>query len=106
MVRGLQEALQLALLQRVALEVAHVAAFAANYVLNMVWSYLFFRRRRPDWAMIEVVPFFLTIVWMMVAVAPLSSTAVLLLVPYLCWVSFATVLNATIIKLNHPFDRP
>jgi len=83
-----------------------IAAFATNYAMNMLWSYLFFRRRRPDWAMVEVIPFFFTIVWMMVAVAPLSSTAVLLLVPYLCWVSFATVLNATIIKLNHPFDRP
>jgi translocator protein len=80
-----------------------IASFGANYAMNMLWSFLFFRRRRPDWALVEVVPFFCTIVWMMVAVAPLSSTAVLLLVPYLCWVSFATVLNATIVRLNRPF---
>jgi tryptophan-rich sensory protein len=80
-----------------------IAAYVANYTLNMVWSYLFFRRRRPDWAMWEIIPFYATIIWMMIAVAPLSGTAVLLLVPYICWVSFATVLNATIIKLNRPF---
>ena len=44
-----------------------------------------------------------TILVMMYVVAPLSWSATLLLVPYLCWVSFATVLNATIIKLNRPF---
>ncbi len=80
-----------------------IGAFAANYSLNVFWSYLFFRRQRPDWAFVEVFPFMATIVWMMIAVSPLSESAVLLLVPYLCWVSFATVLNATIIKLNHPF---
>jgi benzodiazapine receptor len=80
-----------------------IVAFGLNYLLNLMWSYLFFRRRRPDWAFVQVFPFMGTILLMMYAVAPLSWPAVLLLVPYLCWVSFATVLNATIIKLNRPF---
>jgi translocator protein len=80
-----------------------VAAFAANYALNLLWSVLFFRRRRPDLAFVEVFPFIGTILWMMYAVAPLSGSAVLLLLPYLGWVSFATVLNAAIVKLNRPF---
>jgi benzodiazapine receptor len=74
-----------------------------NYAMNLQWSYLFFRRQRPDWAFVQVFPFMGTIGLMMYAVAPLSRHAVLLLVPYLCWVSFATVLNAAIITRNRPF---
>ena len=80
-----------------------VAAFVTNGAGNMLWSYLFFRRRRPDWALIEVVPFWGTIVWMIVAVRPLDPSAVWMLVPYLCWVTFASVLNTAIVRLNRPF---
>ncbi len=80
-----------------------VAAFVTNAVGNAIWSFLFFRRRRPDWALVEVVPFWATIVWMMLAVRPLDPTAVWMLVPYLCWVTFATVLNGAIVRLNRPF---
>ena len=38
--------------------------------------------------------------------APLSRTVSLLLVPYLLWVSFATVLNLAIVRLNQPFGAP
>jgi benzodiazapine receptor len=80
-----------------------VGAFVANAFGNTLWSYLFFRRRRPDWALVEVVPFAGTIVWMIVAVRPLDPSAAWMLVPYLCWVSFATVLNTAIVRLNRPF---
>lgn len=36
-------------------------AFAANMLLNVGWSELIFRLRRPDWALMEVVPFWLSI---------------------------------------------
>ena len=80
-----------------------LAAFLTNGVGNLLWSYFFFRRRRPDWALVEVVPFWMTIVWMILAVRPLDTSAVWMLVPYLCWVSFATVLNVAIVRLNRPF---
>lgn len=82
-----------------------VGAFGLNFVLNSLWSLLFFERRRPDLALIEVVVFWCSIVALIVVVRPLSSTAVWLLLPYLAWVSFATVLNQRIVALNAPFSQ-
>ena len=77
--------------------------FSANGVLNAAWSGLFFTLRRPDWALAEVVPLWLSIAAMIGGVAPLSALAGWLLAPYLAWVSFAAVLNRTIVRLNAPF---
>jgi len=78
-------------------------AYVVNAALNIGWSVLFFRWHRPDWALVEVAPLWLSIVGMMAAVAPLSRVAVGLLVPYLLWVTFAAVLNRAIVGLNGPF---
>ena len=79
--------------------------WVTNAILNVTWSVLFFRLRRPDWALWEVVPLWLSIVWMMVAAGRLDARAGWLLVPYLAWVTFATVLNRAIIARNAPFGR-
>jgi tryptophan-rich sensory protein len=83
-----------------------IAAFAANGVLNTVWSFLFFKLRRPDWALKEVVALWLSIAVLIVTVAGLSTVGAWLLVPYLLWVSFAAYLNLTIVRLNRPFGAP
>lgn len=80
-----------------------LALFLSNAVINAGWSYFFFWRRRPDWARIEVAFLWLSIVAMIVGTAPISTTAALLLLPYLAWVSFAAYLNHTIVRLNPPF---
>lgn len=77
--------------------------FAANLLLNLLWSELFFMARRPDWALMEAVPFWLSIAALMAAVWPLSRAAAWLLAPYLAWVGFATVLNLAVVRLNGPF---
>lgn len=82
---------------------ALIVAYVVNGALNTFWSVLFFRLRRPDWALVEVVPLWLSIAAMIVILWPLSRVAAFLVVPYLAWVSFATVLNRTIIRLNGPF---
>ena len=74
-------------------------------VLNAGWSWVFFTRKRPDWALAEVAALWLSIVALVVGIWPLSQTAALLLLPYLAWVSFASFLNATIVRLNAPFRR-
>jgi tryptophan-rich sensory protein len=76
------------------------AAFALNGVLNVLWSWLFFRARRPDWALAEVVLLWLSIVLLIVLCARHSSAAAWLLVPYLAWVSFAATLNFAVVRLN------
>jgi tryptophan-rich sensory protein len=77
--------------------------FALNAGLNTLWSFCFFGRRRPDWALVELVPFASSVVLMMVTVAPLDRRALWALVPYLCWVSFASALNVSIVRRNAPF---
>ncbi len=77
--------------------------FAVNALLNVGWSELFFKLRRPDWALIEAVPFWLSILVLIVVLAPVSSTASRLLLPYLAWVAFATVLNLAVVRLNPSF---
>ena len=80
-----------------------VTLFAFNAFLNVVWSLIFFRLHRPDWALVEVVPFWLSIAALIAVAARRSTRARLLLVPYLAWVSFASVLNAAVVALNAPF---
>jgi tryptophan-rich sensory protein len=79
--------------------------FALNGGLNTLWSFLFFGRRRPDLALIEIVPFFSSIVLLTVTVAPLDRRAAWAFVPYLLWVMFATVLNIAIVRRNAPFGH-
>lgn len=82
-----------------------IASWLLNAVLNVVWSFLFFRMRRPDWAMIEIGGLLPSIVGMMVLTAQVRPASAWWLAPYLAWVSFATILNRAIITRNAPFDR-
>jgi tryptophan-rich sensory protein len=76
--------------------------FLANAVLNVLWSLLFFHRQRPDLALLEVPLLWATILALIVLLWPRSRAAAVLLLPYLAWVSFAAVLNFTIVQLNQP----
>lgn len=80
-----------------------LAAFAFNALLNVLWSLLFFRFRRPDWALAEVVALWLSIVLLMAVCALHDRWAPWLLLPYLVWVSFAAWLNLAVVRLNGPF---
>jgi len=82
-----------------------LAVASLNAALNVCWSLLFFRLRRPDWALIEVVPLGLSIVLMMFVFGRESRLAAALLVPYLAWVAFAAALNASVVRLNAPFGH-
>lgn len=77
--------------------------FAANGVLNVAWSGLFFFLKRPDLALVEVVALWLSVLSLVVVLGRHSRGAALMLLPYLGWVSFAAVLNLAIVRLNAPF---
>jgi len=79
--------------------------FLANATLNVVWSLFFFRLKRPDWALAEVVLLWLSIVVLIVACGRLRTLAGWLLTPYLAWVTFAAALNFEIVRLNGPFQK-
>lgn len=82
---------------------AIVILFAVNALCHFLWSPLFFRLRRPDWALVEVVFLWASLVALLVGLWPMSHFAALLIVPYFAWVSFAAFLNLTIVRLNGPF---
>lgn len=77
--------------------------FGLNAFFNVAWSAVFFRLHRPDWALVEVVFLWLSIVWLIVLISRIAARAAWLLAPYLAWVSFAAVLNYAVVRLNHPF---
>ena len=78
-------------------------AFLVNIALNIAWSGLFFTLKRPDWALVEVAVFWLSIVALIWVAGRASTLAAVLLLPYLAWVSIASVLNLRIVQLNGPF---
>jgi benzodiazapine receptor len=80
-----------------------IALFALNGFLNVLWSLLFFRLRRPDWAMFEVIFLWLSILVLIVVLAGYSKNASRLLYAYLAWVSFAALLNWSVVQLNPAF---
>ena len=77
--------------------------FAANAFLNILWSALYFKLQRPDFAVFEVVFLWLSILFLVMGLWRISKKAAILLIPYWVWVSIATVLNVETVKLNGPF---
>ncbi|MEM8573860.1 MAG: TspO/MBR family protein [Pseudomonadota bacterium] len=80
-----------------------IGLFAINGTLNVLWSLLFFRFQRPDWALVESALLWLSILALIVVFSRYARTASWLLVPYLAWVTFATLLNWEVVRLNGPF---
>lgn len=80
-----------------------VAFFALNGFLNLLWSLMFFRLHRPDWAGVEVVLLALSVATLIAETARWSRTAPWLLAPYLAWVALAAALNWAVVRLNAPF---
>jgi len=74
--------------------------FFVQLALNTAWSFIFFGAHAVGWALAEVAVLLLIIVWTAIAFVRRDRAAGLLMLPYVAWVSFATLLNAAIWKLN------
>ena len=74
--------------------------FAIQLIFNFAWSGIFFGAHKPGLAFIEIIFLWLSIIATIVMFYPISQLASYLLVPYLLWVSFASVLNFAIYWLN------
>jgi len=71
--------------------------YGINFILNILWSYLFFTMKNPSFAFIDIIVLWFSIMFLIVFSWKKSETASYLLIPYLLWVSFATILNYLII---------
>jgi tryptophan-rich sensory protein len=74
--------------------------FLVQLTLNAIWSGLFFGLHSPGLAMIEILLLWIAILLTARAFFRVSPLAGWLLVPYLLWVSFASVLNFAVWQLN------
>lgn len=79
------------------------ALFAINFAFHFAWSPLFFKIKRPDWALIENVGLWLSVLSLCAVLPIYSALAGWLNLPYIAWVSFAFLLNWKIVQLNAPF---
>mgnify|MGYP003489161673 FL=1 len=77
-----------------------LAVFSAQLLLNFLWSFLFFYLRSPLFALIDIMLLWWLISTMISLFVKINKTAGYIQIPYLLWVSFATVLNASIWYLN------
>lgn len=79
---------------------AALAVYAVQLLFNAGWSAVFFGLRRPDLGLIEVLLLWSAILATILLFLSIRPLAGYLLVPYLIWVSFATLLNFSIWRLN------
>ena len=79
---------------------AALTLYGVQLLLNGLWSLLFFGLGNPGLALVEILVLLVFIAATTRAFARLDAAAGWLMAPYLAWVSFATVLNASIWWLN------
>ena len=74
--------------------------FGAQLILNILWSVMFFGLKSPLAGFIDISILWLVILFTILNFFKISKTAGILLVPYILWVSFAAILNISIMILN------
>lgn len=74
--------------------------FLTQLGLNSLWSILFFGTQNPLLAFLEIVILWIVILLTIVEFKKINKVAAYLLVPYILWVSFASLLNLAILLLN------
>lgn len=74
--------------------------FILNLIFNFSFTYFQFGLKNNLLAAADILLVFITLVWAMIAIFPHTKWIAYIQIPYLLWVSFATVLQLTITYLN------
>jgi tryptophan-rich sensory protein len=74
--------------------------FLVQLVLNALWSVVFFGLQSPLYGVVVIVALWVAILLTILSFFRQSTAAGALLLPYILWVSFASVLNIAILVLN------
>jgi len=77
-----------------------LAIFGLQLLLNVLWSILFFGLQSPLYAFIDIIMLWASILATIIYFYRISAAAAYLLIPYILWVSFASILNLSIVILN------
>ena len=74
--------------------------FSIQLILNAIWSILFFGLQNPFYALIEIIILWIMILLTIISFYKVSKKTGLILLPYIIWVTAATILNYYIWILN------
>jgi len=74
--------------------------FSIQLFLNFVWSFIFFYFHRIGLGFVDIVAVWIFIILTIFSFSRLNKKSAWLLLPYICWVSFALILNVAIYRLN------
>ncbi len=74
--------------------------FSVQFILNLIWSFIFFKFHLLGWAFVEILILWISILSMIIVYYKINKTASILQIPYLLWVSFASVLSGAFWVLN------
>jgi tryptophan-rich sensory protein len=74
--------------------------FGVQFILNVIWSFLFFGLQSPLLGLIDII-----LLWVMIAATirefyRVKKSAAYLLIPYIAWVTLASALNGAIYFMN------
>ena len=78
--------------------------FAIHFLLNLSWSYVFFGAQQITGGLIVLALIVLTLLAVIALFWRVRKLAGALLLPYLAWVLFASVLNYQFLQLNPDAD--
>ncbi len=74
--------------------------FAIQLTLNFLWSFLFFYFQNLGLAFVEIILMWISIIFCIFTFYKVNKVASYLLIPYIMWVSFASILNGALWYLN------
>jgi len=74
--------------------------YGIQLVLNVLWSVIFFGMQNPGLALVDMVILLGLIIWTSLKFFGVSKLSGRLMIPYVLWVSFASILNVSIFLLN------
>jgi tryptophan-rich sensory protein len=77
-----------------------IFVFSIQLILNFLWSFLFFKFQQLGLALAEILLMWCSILFMIIIFYKTNKLAALINIPYLLWVSFATILTYSIYILN------
>ena len=77
-----------------------IVVFLLQLALNFAWSFIFFSFNMIGFALIEIILLWISIIVMLVLFYRIKPMAAYINIPYLIWVTFATILNASFYLLN------
>ncbi|HEV7329501.1 MAG TPA: TspO/MBR family protein [Flavisolibacter sp.] len=77
-----------------------ITLWIIQLVFNFFWSFIFFTRHQIDWALAEILVLWFFILLTIIYFGRINKVAAWLMVPYISWVSFASLLTFAIYELN------